>query len=43
MRVWVVLAAFQEAVAEGLRQNGHTGSLMDDLLEDRAADRSTGS
>jgi hypothetical protein len=36
----VALAAFQDAVAEGLRQEGHDGSLIDDLLAERAADTS---
>lgn len=35
-----VLAGFQADVAEGLRNSGQTRSLVDDLLEDRAADHS---
>jgi bifunctional DNA-binding transcriptional regulator/antitoxin component of YhaV-PrlF toxin-antitoxin module len=37
-----VLAAFQNSVAEGMREVGESGSLVDDLLADRAADASTG-
>lgn len=34
----IVLSAFQAAVTDGLRQHGQVGSLVDDLLADRAAD-----
>lgn len=34
----VMLATFQHAVAEGKREHGITGSLVDDLIADRAAD-----
>lgn len=37
-----VLAAFQNSVAEGMAKVGESGSLVDDLLADRAADVSTG-
>jgi DNA-binding transcriptional regulator/RsmH inhibitor MraZ len=36
----VMLAAFQSAVAKGKREVGFTGSLVDDLFADRAADAS---
>ena len=36
------LAAFQNSVADGIRDLGTTGSLGDDLLADRAADASAG-
>ena len=35
-----MLAAFQAAVAEGVAKSGFSGSLVDDLLADRAADES---
>jgi bifunctional DNA-binding transcriptional regulator/antitoxin component of YhaV-PrlF toxin-antitoxin module len=37
-----ILAAFQNSVADGMRDLGTTGSLVDDLLADRAADASAG-
>jgi hypothetical protein len=36
----VVLAGFQAAVAAGLHETPEMGSLVEDLLEDRAADSS---
>jgi hypothetical protein len=36
-----MLAAFQQAVAEGMAETGFTGDLVEDLLADRAADEST--
>jgi hypothetical protein len=35
-----MLAAFQQAVSDGMAETGFTGSLVDDLLADRAADES---
>jgi len=37
----VVLAAFQDSVARGMREAGQSGSLVEELLADRAADASS--